>query len=160
MKLKKLTLKQIFENEATLPATYNTELIEYLQKYNNKNDYVFSGVIMSNEVSKIVVKDKQFFIVNYDKTNEPGSHWVVIVKDGGEVYHFGSYGIPPIQSIKAKFSKYKLLYNDRPVQLSGTNICGHLCINFIEHMILLKRRTFYNFITECLKHSNRYKNDI
>ena len=159
MKLRKLTLKQIFENEDTLPATYNTELIEYLRRYEGVNGYVFSGVIMSNEVRKIEIKEKQFFIVNYDKTNEPGSHWVAIVKDKGEVYHFGSYGISPIQPIKARFSKYKLLYNDRPVQLSGTNICGHLCINFIEHMILLKRRTFYNFITESLKYSNRYKHD-
>ena len=61
MKLRKLTLKQIFEDEDTLPVTYNTELIEYLKKYDGKNGYVFSGVIMSNEVSKIIVKEKQFF---------------------------------------------------------------------------------------------------
>ena len=30
VKLKKLTLKQIFENEQTLPATFDKELKEYL----------------------------------------------------------------------------------------------------------------------------------
>ena len=159
MKLRKLTLKEIFDDEDTLPATYNTELIEYLNKYEGVNGYVFSGVVMSNEVRKINVKDKQFFIVNYDKTNEPGSHWVAVVKNGNDVFHFGSYGIPPIQPIKAKFSKYKVFYNDTPVQKSGTNICGYLCINFIEFLILNPKKTFYNFITECLKYSNRYRKD-
>ena len=39
MKIKKRTLKQIFAEESTLKATYNTNLIEYLKKYDGKKSY-------------------------------------------------------------------------------------------------------------------------
>lgn len=159
VKIKKLTLKQIFENEQTLPATYDKDLKEYLNKYDGKKGYKFAGVIMKDEVKKLTIHDKMFFIVNYDTSKQSGSHWVAVVKQGDNVYHFGSYGVPPLREIKARFSQFNVYYNDRPVQLQGTAICGHLCLAFIEFM-LKEKKTFYEFISECLEYSNRYKQDV
>ena len=53
MKIKKRTLKQIFAEESTLKATYNTDLIEYLKKYDGKKSYTFGGVVMKDEVKKM-----------------------------------------------------------------------------------------------------------
>ena len=159
VKLKKLTLKQIFENEQTLPATFDKELKEYLNKYDNKKGYKFAGVIMKDEVKKLKINDKMFFIVNYDTTRQSGSHWVAVVKQGDKVYHFGSYGVPPLTQIKGRFSQFNIYFNDRPVQLADTAICGHLCLAFIEFM-LEERKTFYEFISNCLEYSNRYKKDV
>ena len=41
MKIKKRNLKQIFAEESTLKATYNTDLIEYLKKYEGKKKLYF-----------------------------------------------------------------------------------------------------------------------
>ena len=97
-------------------------------------------------------------IVNYDKSYQTGSHWVAVVKEGNNVYHFGSYGISPLREVQAKFSKYDIYYNDRAVQLSDSSICGHLCIAFIEY--LLSNKTFREFILDCLKYGNRYKINV
>ena len=159
VKIKIYSIKEIFDNENILKATYNVDLIEYLKKYNGKKGYVFSGVIMKDEVVKMPVYDKQFFIVNYDKSNQEGSHWVAVVKNKNVVYHFGSYGLPPLQIIKSKFSKYKIYYSDTPMQLDNSSICGYLCLKFIEWMIV-EKQTFYEFLSNCMTYSNRYNKDI
>jgi len=125
VKIKNYSIKEIFDNEDTLKLTYNVDLIEYLNKYNGNNGYVFTGVLMRDEVKKMPIHDKQFFIVNYDKSTQEGSHWVAVVKQGNNIYHFGSYGLPPLQEVKAKFSKYKIYYSDTPMQLNESSICGH-----------------------------------
>ena len=107
------------------------------------------------------IKKKIFFIVNYDKSSKGGSHWVACVKNGDILYHFGSYGIPPLREITGHFSASHIHYNDRAVQLNDSAICGHLCLAFIEWMILDNaNKTFYKFIDECMKYSNRYKQDV
>ena len=50
VKIIKRTLKKIFENEDSLPPTYDKDLKEYLKKYDGKNGFKFSGVIMRDEV--------------------------------------------------------------------------------------------------------------
>ena len=100
-----------------------------------------------------------FLIINYDKSNQGGSHWVSVVKNGNDVYNFGSFGIPALHEIKNHFAKYNIYYDDRPVQQIGSSICGHLCLAFIEHMVLTKK-TFYQSLSDCLEKSNRYKDDL
>ena len=73
VKIIKRTLKQIFENEDSLPPTYDKDLKEYLKKYDGQNGFRFSGVILRDEVRKLKIHDKMFLIINYDKT-EGGSH--------------------------------------------------------------------------------------
>ena len=159
VKIKNYTIKEIFDNEDTLKLTYNVDLIEYLKKYDGKKGYVFTGVLMRDEIVKMPIHDKQFFIVNYDKSTQEGSHWVAVVKQGNNIYHFGSYGLPPLQEVKAKFSKYTIYYSDTPMQLNESSICGYLCIKFIEWMIQ-EKRSFYEFLSKCMTYSNRYKKDI
>ena len=55
VKIKKYSIKEIFDNENILKATYNVDLIEYLKKYNGKKGYVFSGVIMKEEIVKMPI---------------------------------------------------------------------------------------------------------
>ena len=87
------------------------------------------------------------------------AHMVAVVKNKNAVYHFGSYGLPPLQIIKSKFSKYKIYYSDTPMQLDNSSICGYLCLKFIEWMIV-ETQTFYEFLSKCMTYSNRYNKDI
>ena len=159
MKIKKRTLKQVFSEEHSLDATYNTDLIEYLKRYDGKKGYKFIGVIMRDEVSKVKNCRKCFYIVNYDKSSQSGSHWVGVVKNGTNVYHFGSYGISPLKEIQDRYPNARIYYNNKAIQMSGSSICGHLTLNFIEHMID-EKKSFKDFIVEALKYSNRYKNNV
>ena len=74
VKIKNYSIKNIFDNEDILKLTYNVDLIEYLKRYDGKKGYVFTGVLMKNELVKMPIHDKHFFIVNYDKSTQEGSH--------------------------------------------------------------------------------------
>ena len=74
VKINKRTLKKIFEEEENLDVTYNKDLREYLKKYDGKKGFKNCGVIMRNEVKKLKIHDKMFVIVNYDSTDQSGSH--------------------------------------------------------------------------------------
>jgi len=156
--LQKRSLKEIFELEYELPATYNTELDKYLKKLDNKNGYKFMKVIMKDQIYKTKFPNKFFCIINYDTSDKSGSHWIAIVRNGDVMYHFGSYGIPPMRAVTDKFTTCKIYYNDRAVQVAGTSICGHLCLNFIEYMIQ-KNAVFGDYIIESIELSNRYKKE-
>ena len=91
-------------------------------------------------------------MVNYDKSSKGGSHWVACVKNGDILYHFGSHGIPPLTEIKGHFSNNHVHYNDRAVQLNDSAICGHLCLAFIEWMILdNSNKIFYKIYRRMFK---------
>jgi len=153
-----INLKTIFKNENKLPATYNTELIAYLNKYNNKNDYIFTGVIMKDEIKNINVSEKMFMIINFDTTRQIGTHWVAVVKNGKNVNYFDSYGLIPLKEVQNKFKKYNLYYNDTAIQKNDSNICGQLCLAFIEHLI--NNKSYYNFIDIVDEYSIRLKDDL
>ena len=157
--MKRRSLKQIFAEEESLPATYNTELASYLKKYDGYRGYKFFGVIMRDTVKFVKNCNKCFYIVNYDKRTQSGSHWVAVVKNGTSVYHMGSYGISPLKEIQDRYPKSKIYYNDRAIQQSDSNICGHLALNFIESMIE-GNLSFKEWLQEALRYSNRYRINV
>ena len=153
-----LDLKKIFKNEDKYKATYDYELVEYLQKYDIKYGYKFAGVITKDKV-KYLPKDTNFFaIINYDTAEKTGSHWVGCIKTNDTIQYFDSYGLIPLKEIKENFKNHRIEYLDYAVQQTATNICGHLCIAFIEY-IVVKKKTYYDFLSKCEKYSNRYKSD-
>jgi hypothetical protein len=153
-----INLKQVFENEKKMDLTYDSELRNYLNKYSGMNEYVFNDILMKDQIKNLPQNKKLFCIVNYDTSEKSGSHWVAIVKDNNIVFYFDSYGIYPLKEVKQRYPNKKIIYNDYAVQKINSNICGHLCIAFIEH-IVVKQKSYYDFLTECDKYSTRYKND-
>lgn len=154
-----LSIETIFKNEDNAKLTYDNQLQEYLDQYDDKNGFVFANIIMKDHIKDLPDTPKFFCIVNYDTSDKSGSHWVAIIKDKNLVFYFDSYGMIPIKEVKNRFPTEKVIYNDYAVQKINSNICGHLCIAFIEH-IVVKEKSFYSFLTECEKYSKRYKNDI
>ena len=72
------------------------------------------------------------FVCNLDKSNEPGSHWVVIEynKNSGKTMYFDPYGFPPIhQDIINKLFKEStsLSWSDIQLQETNTTVCGQYC---------------------------------
>jgi len=76
---------------------YNTEIEHIMKDYPD-----FVGVISSDEIPSLVGKVKPnkkiSFIMNLDKSNQPGSHWVSVLIDpvnSQSVEYYDSYGMPP-----------------------------------------------------------------
>ena len=152
-------IKKIFLKESYYPSTYSTDLNREMNRLvKNFPTFMNGGVIMKDEVKNLKIYDKMIVIVNYDNSNLSGSHWVGIVKINNLIYHFGSYGIPPLKEVTDKFKRdNKIYYNDIAVQLDNSKICGNLTLYVIKELV--KGRSFRYILNTIYILSNRYKVD-
>ena len=108
----------------------NFEIIEYVQQLHIPN---FRGVFMRDTLPSIPHKD-ECGIVNFNTSEESGSHWVCYYKKRTNRIYFDSYGqITPIEIQNyLKRGKEKgigvIQRNTDIVQPINTHICGHLCL--------------------------------
>lgn len=107
-------------------ALTDIDLIKY-----TKNVSYFRGVFMRNDLpAKPRINESA--IINLDSKSGPGTHWVAYIKRGILVNYFDSFGDlrPPLEVIKY-FRDCKIRYNYEREQNFNTNICGHLCLQFL-----------------------------
>lgn len=79
-------------------------------------------------------------IVNLQKSQQSGSHWVAYYRTENKVLYFDSFALqPPIEILKY-FSKVPVLYNSDTYQTFDSYICGHLCLKFLVKECGLKCR--------------------
>ena len=75
-------------------------------------------------------------IVNFNTSNQPGSHWVCFYCNKTNRIYFDSYGqIPPMEiqrylKIGSEFDRGKevIQRNTDILQAASTSVCGHLCL--------------------------------
>ena len=111
------------------------KLVKYLQIPNFKG--VFSRDDLPLQPSK-----KECAIVNLNKSNEAGSHWVTFYKDGSKRIYFDSFGqvVPTeIQKYLKTDEEYQenkpvIQRNTDIVQEINTDICGHLCLYVLDQL--------------------------
>lgn len=114
----------------TIAKALNTH---YVTKLN------FKGCYSSDEIEKLnkKVTEKNFYIINLDKSNEPGSHWICIMLTPlGKNYFFDSYGMPPYLTEFKKFMNDSYQYNKICLQHHLSTSCGQWCMYFIFHKCL------------------------
>ena len=96
----------------------------------------FGGVYSKDKLPKLIKPN--FYIVNLDDANGPGSHWVCIYNcHRGECYYFDSYGVDPCEEV-VKFmrqSKKKILVSTYQIQQLGTIMCGYYCIHVCNELL-------------------------
>ena len=72
-------------------------------------------------------------IVNLDKYEGSGTHWVCYRKRGNLVEYFDSFGVgPPAELIKYFGDNCTIYYNSEQVQKVNQIICGHLCLEWLD----------------------------
>ena len=121
--------------ELDIPADQgltNFDLISYIEKL--KVPY-FRGVLMRYELPsrKHTI---ECGIMNLNKSNQIGSHWVCFVRNKKDRIYFDSFGqITPIEmqkylKSKSEFDNEKSVIqrNSNIVQRANTHVCGHLCL--------------------------------
>ena len=97
----------------------------------------FRGVFMRDEISKInTINENECGILNFNRHDQPGSHWVSWTKLGDNRYYFDSYGEKSLVEI-LKYLKTRREYEqDEPVikcsavtvQHEQSKECGSLTV--------------------------------
>ena len=111
----------------------NIELYAYARKLKIQN---FRGIFMRNTIPSRV-NPNECGIVNFNLSDQSGSHWVCYFKQGAnQRIYFDSFGQVTLDEIQ-KYLKTRREYEmDEPViqrntdivQHTNTHVCGHLCL--------------------------------
>ena len=76
--------------------------------------------------------EKEFIVINSDKTDGRGKHWVALINRGDKIY-FDSFGVRPLKEVEELVGK-DLYYNTYRIQALDSNTCGYFCIDFINNV--------------------------
>lgn len=140
--------KQILQNELNqLEGTglmkgglFGNEINDMMKKYNKSG---FSGVIPRDYVDTLTKKPYQGFIMNLDKSNKNGSHWVAVIIDNKkhQIIYYDSFGEEPgkdfIKSIKHLIDNtpYQYKINRIKRQSASSTNCGYFGMKFLKDMM-------------------------
>ena len=110
----------------------NFDLIEYVNKLKIPN---FRGIFMRDEMPQ-KPKPLECGIMNFNKSDQFGSHWVCYAKNRDSRIYFDSFGqITPLEMQKYLKTATEIKYdipaisrNTDIVQSPNTHVCGHLCL--------------------------------
>lgn len=122
---------------------YNTQIEKMMKPFHK---YGFKGVISADEMSKLIPHirkgEKISFIMNLDKSTQPGSHWVAVYLDPNEsLEYYDSFGREPPESFNKDilflinkihpdvYLKYKV--NKIIDQSSTSKNCGFFAMKFL-----------------------------
>lgn len=112
-------------------------LIRNLLTENRHTNRYFAGVFPSDTLEENVNtyygREKSYFVVNFDPSHEPGSHWVaMIVNAKPPSEYFDSYGLPPPRNLSFdKILKNGYIFNTVQLQSPFTAVCGQYCIHYL-----------------------------
>ena len=123
----------------------NFDIIRICKKLKISN---FKGCFMRDELSNLdaVSNNDECFIMNLDKSNSSGTHWVAVNIVRGTTYYFDSFGLPPTEEIK-RYCKEPRFYNSFIFQKPNEVICGHMCLYVLYRMRYCKQ-DFYSVLDE------------
>ena len=122
-------------NEIVIPITGKDET--YSQQLNDISKTLlkdkFKGVFASDQIPTLTVL-KPYAIINVDKSNQPGSHWLAMVRVRNKSYVYDSFGRDVKKLIPSINKSIKNIHNidtkDAEQKISQ-NSCGARCIAFI-----------------------------
>ena len=129
----------------------NLQLDNYAQELKIPN---FRGVFMRDTLPR-KGRSNECGIVNFNTSEQPGSHWVCYYKDPDRRIYFDSFGqITPMEiqkylKTKREFEVGKgvIQRNTDIVQHINTHVCRHLCL-FVLKSLSRKHRSFQDILNE------------
>ena len=98
-----------------------------------------------------------FYIINLNNSNEPGSHWVSLIINNNILYYWDSFGCPPFNEI-IKLNHKIIYYNQYTIQDINDSNCGWYCLFFLYHMKHYKND--YKKMLELFIYNNEKNSDI
>ena len=119
-----MNLKDFLDKYGTNKTT-NFDLMDIARDLNLK-----IKVLMKDEL--LEYKGKKPIILNYQNSNQSGSHWVCLKKNSMDLnssekgFNFDSYGIIPPKEVFESLNDFK--YSTFQIQPDNTEMCGQLCL--------------------------------
>lgn len=126
---------------------YESILKRIIKKYGNNETYSdtlfmagksyfgnkFIGVFSSDKIPKLL--KNQMAIINLDKSNNSGSHWVAIVKNSKKIYLYDSFGRKVHKILPSLLSSNNGVVieteEDKEQEIDEEN-CGQRCLAFLK----------------------------
>lgn len=106
-------------------------------------------------INEIDFNKKGNYILNLDKNQNGGTHWVALIIKRSGFYYFDAFGFRPPLNIEnfCKNNKIKCYFNITQFQHLNEKICGFYCCLFLyitENIYgrLENKEDFYNIIEE------------
>ena len=138
----------IDDNNLGYISLTNFDLYKYIERLKIPN---FRGVYMRDTLPKKTWK-KECGIMNFNTSDQSGSHWVCWYKIGSTRIYFDSFGcITPIklQNYLKTTPEFRnntpcIQRNSEQVQEANTQICGQLCLYVLKN--LSQGKKFQNII--------------
>ena len=120
----------------------------------------FYGVLPIDRLPLRKIKRPCCFIINTDKSHQPGEHWFgIFVPKVGSIEYFDSYGRKPINEEVYSFinsNGKKFTYNNENIQSNESTNCGKFTIFYIYFRVRgFKMKQYLKFFTK-----NKELNDI
>lgn len=96
----------------------------------------FKGTFASDNIpNKLRNNKKRFSIIcNLSNHNEPGTHFIAIIKLKKKIYYIDPLGFECFEQNILHFLKsfnIKIYHNNKAIQGDDSNLCGYYCIFFI-----------------------------
>lgn len=136
------------------------ELLLILTKIYSKSDAAFLGVFAADHLplpDYISAHSPCAYVCNTDQTGMPGTHWIAVFHPTKKTCEFfDSFGFHP-HDLGFNFSSFKITnYNQKQVQSTNSEVCGHYCIYFLYFRI--HGHSFSNIMTR-LRFLSRSQSD-
>jgi len=117
-----------------MPGFTNQFIEDLMYKISTRPSH-FKGVhpcdIFLDKVDKeeLLLKEKNFVIINLSSSNHRGSHFVgLLVKTGKVIEYFDSYGLPLFDiNIKKALTSFKVEMFTKTIQDMSSQFCGLYC---------------------------------
>lgn len=98
----------------------------------------FKGVYPSDSFPQIQKNEEYFSIIfNLSPHNEPGTHFIAVVRKKNILYYFDSFGEPCNEkNLKKNLAKQtsSITYNSKKLQQDKSLFCSFFCLAFILHI--------------------------
>ena len=111
-----------------------------------KNDN-YLGTFPLDRLPDLPKKFPKSIIINTDKSNRPGDHWIAIVLTEKHAYYFDSFGLGIVDQQIQQFllPRYSsIIFNSLCIQHILSDKCGYYCIYFVQNVHNYK--SYYKFL--------------
>ena len=98
-----------------------------------ENEPTFNGVYSRDNLPKTIKNGA--YVINLDKYEDVGTHWVVLYVKNNGITYFNSFGVEHVSKEIKRFICHKdIKTNIFRIQADNSILCGYFCIRFIDFM--------------------------
>lgn len=135
-----------------LPSLTTAQLDHHFNSRDDTAKFLYGGTVALDQLPEVL--PRKFYIVNLNRIEDPGSHWVLLYNcSASHCIYYDSFGAPPPQEVKyhmdvaANMGRPSAV-NDVQCQKMTSQACGWFCVAVAR--MLVKGYTFPNVVLERL----------